>query len=386
MKRIVSNAAIIAAALGACGFLSATEPARAQTGACAFPTSPASSAEETAWQLFVAANCPGTGSQVVWESWIEQSELYPAGAAVAAAAGQAPPRLHGSPLARALQLRSGGLAAAILAPSTECNKMRGPPANVIKDATVCEEAHLNPEAQAFIVSQKFQTRAGQTAAAARGGDFDFPPAAIEVKVDWIPASDFNPPFTCSDPPSGVRVATVDGSCYAMAGMHIASKLLNNWLWATFEPQSMVTNPLRCITFGPCNDSWGATPATSNGGPGGSTQLKPELEKLMKQANLAPEFLNYRLDGVQTDFTSTWGKALYLGNSIIEGENVGMTINTASCITCHSISSIKKDGTDGISVLGPGPTGPQYQPPADWVSRDFVWSLSLACPKGIQNCK
>ena len=264
--------------------------------------------------------------------------------------------------------------------------MNGPPANVIKGATVCEEVHINPEAKAFIVSQKFETRAGQTAAASRGGDFDFPPAALEVKVDWIPASDFNPPFTCGAPPPGVRVETVEGKCYAMAGMHIASKLLNNWLWATFEPQSMVTNPLRCITFGECHDSWGATPATSNGGPGGLTQLKPELANLMKQAKLAPEFLNYRLDGVETDFTGPWGTALYLGNSIIEGENVGMTINTASCITCHSVSAIKKDGTDSITVLGPGPTGPQYQPPADWVSRDFVWSLSLACPKGIQSCK
>ncbi len=334
--------------------------------------------------MFVAANCPGTGSQVVWESWIEQSELYPAGPALAA--GQAPPRLQGSPLARALQLRRG-LAPAALAPSTECNNMNGPPANVIKNATICEEVHINPEAQAFIVSRKFEMRPGQTVAARRGADFGFPPAALEVKVDWIPASDFNPPFKCSDPPPGVRVETVDGKCYAMAGMHIASKLLNNWLWATFEPQSMVTNPLRCITFGPCYNSWGATPPSSKGGSDGLTQLRPELEKLMKQAHLAPEFLNYRLDGVQTDFTGPWGTATYLGNSVIEGENVGMTINTASCITCHSVSSIKTDGTDGITVLGPGPTGPQYQPPADWVARDFVWSLGLACPGGVlQTCK
>jgi hypothetical protein len=203
-----------------------------------------------------------------------------------------------------------------------------------------------------------------------------------VKVDWIPGTDFNPPFTCSNPPTGVHVETIDGTCYAMAGIHISSKLLKNWLWATFEPQSMLTNPLRCITFGPCSDSWGSQPAVSRGGTTGFTQPTPALRSLMTQANLASEFLNYRLDGVQIDFTAPTGQPTYLGNSIIEGENVGMTKNTASCITCHSVSSIKNDGTDGFNTLinmPNSPVGPAYKVPANWIARDFVWSMAFACP-------
>ena len=70
--------------------------ASAQSSACAFPTAPAATTEETAWRLFVAANCPGSGTKVVWENWIEQSQLYPASARrrrrLGRPAGKAAPR------------------------------------------------------------------------------------------------------------------------------------------------------------------------------------------------------------------------------------------------------------------------------------------------------
>ena len=343
--------------------------ALAQTSACTFPTAPAATPEETAWRLFIAANCPGNGTKVVWENWIEQSQLYPASGGGAALAARPAKRLHGSPLARALARRSRGLRA-LLTPSTNCNPMNGPPSNVIKGALICEEARLNPDAATFVTDNNYQVRSGQTAAAQKGTDIEFPKAAIEAKVDWIPGTDFKPAFTCSNPPKGVHVEEIDGTCYAMAGMHISSKLANNWIWATFEPQSMQTNPLRCITFGNCNDPWGSNPATSSGGANGFTQLTPALQSLMTQANLAPEFLNYRLDGVQIDFTTANGAPTYLGNSVIEGENVGMKKNTASCITCHSESAIQKTGTDNIRNIS-DKVGPQFKVPTGWIARDFL---------------
>jgi len=150
----------------------------------------------------------------------------------------------------------------------------------------------------------------------------------------------------------------------------------------------VTNLNRCVVLG-CNDPWGSDPAKSDGD---STALTPELQALMKQANLAPEWFNYRLDGVQTDF-GTDEEPTLLGNSVIEGYNVGMNLKEASCITCHSLSSIKNDGTDGITILGPMPSppvGPEFAPAKGWIARDFVWSLGLACPQvpgggGLQRC-
>jgi hypothetical protein len=359
----------------------------APPAACSFPTHPAATPQETAWELFVAANCTASNGKLVWENWIEQDSLYPLSGKGGLSARQAGVRrLHGSPLARAEALRRH-LPAVELVPNSQCNPMNGPPPNVVSGATVCEEVHINPAAASFIRSHGYQVRAGQMKAAKLHADIQFPYAGIEVKVDWIPASDFTTPFSCSNPPAGLHVEEIDGACYAMAGIHIESKLLKDWLWATFEPQSMLTNPLRCITFGPCNDPWGSKPASSSGGAAGFTQQTSELANLMQAAKLAPAFSNYRLDGAQTQFTIN-GEPTYLGNSIIEGENVGMTYNTASCITCHSVSGIKADGTDGIANLA-NQVGPEYQQPPGFIARDFVWSLGLACPDpngGLRTCK
>ena len=86
-------------------------------------------------------------------------------------------------------------------------------------------------------------------------------------------------------------------------------------------------------------------------------LTPKLANLMQLANLAPEWTNYRLDGVQTRLSSMPnGKPTLMGNSIIEGENVGPRSTQSSCISCHAVSSIKNDGTDGITLLTTNPVG------------------------------
>jgi hypothetical protein len=281
--------------------------------ACAFPTAVAATLEETAWRLFVAAICPANKSQVVWETWIEQGQLYPASGAGARGALKLPAaRLHGSPLARARMARLGAISLDLV-PSTQCNVMNGPPPNVKANSTICEEARLNPAAQKFVSDNGYQVRPAQTKAAQKGTDIEFPESAIEVKVDWIPATDFDTPFDCTNPPTGIHVEMIDGTCYAMAGIHISSKLLKDWIWATFEPQSMLTNPLRCITFGPCNDAWGGNPATNNGGAGGFTSQTPALTDLMKQANLSPDkttvvhLEDYKQNTIITNITDPDGK-------------------------------------------------------------------------------
>ena len=371
------------------GLILAASASPAASPGCAFPTQMSATPEQTAWQLFVAASCPTTKNQVVWENWIEQSKMYPASGKTGANVREAAPpkRLHGSPLTFALNAKKLG-ARLELTPNEACNAMGGPPSNVVKGATICEEALLNPEAQGFVSANGYEVRPGQTKAAKKGTDIQFPAPAIEVKADWIPGTDFNPPFTCTNPPQGVHVEIIDGTCYALAGIHISSKLVKDWVWATFEPQNLTTNINRCVVLG-CTDQWGSNPATTSGA---FTQQTPALQALMKQANLAPEWFNYRLDGVQTDFGTASAPTL-LGNSVIEGDNVGMDLKQASCITCHSVSSIKNDGTDGIETLASMPTppvGPEFTPAAGWIARDFVWSLGLACPQvpgggGLQSC-
>lgn len=330
--------------------------------ACTPPSAMASTPEETAWRLWVAATCAASATQVTWETWVEQATLFPASGAAAAPTAK---RFHESPLARARRARQPGATASVT--PSECGV-------ATSGRTICEEVRINPASQAYVTSAGLTTRSGQAKQAASGRPFVFPAPSVEIKADWIQLA------SCSNPPQGVRVENVGGTCYALAGMHLSSKLLDKWLWATFEAQNLTTNPQRCVVLG-CNDPWGSSPATSRGGANGMTKLTPALAALMAQAKLSPEWTNYRLDGVQTDYLDANGKPTILGNSIIEGENAGVPLTSSSCITCHAVSSIKADGTDGATLLTSDPVGNPTPLPAGFVSRDFAWSLGLACPNG-----
>ncbi|VTZ26676.1 conserved exported hypothetical protein [Methylocella tundrae] len=355
-----------------------------QLNPCAAPNAiNPTDAAETAWQLWVAATCPVNTRQypfVVWEDWIEQAQMYPANPAAglevpnAKAAGpNATHLLHGSPLATLKKPNSIKLVPGLLGGADQsCNKASTPPPGQ-PNLVICEEVRLNGAVEDYIAGTKLWKRGGQTKAAANGTDIQFSPPSVEIKADWIQLSSIG--LDCSTLPAKffqkIHVETINGNCFALAGMHLMSKLQNKWIWATFEPQSPITNPYRCQVLG-CTDDFGSTPTVTHGA---DTSLTPGLTALMTAANLAPEFFNYRLDGVQIGYF----KPQLLGNSIIEGENAGVPLTQASCITCHSVSSIKNDGTDGITLLTSNPVGAPPALPSDaWIRRDFIWSLSEAC--------
>jgi hypothetical protein len=359
-----------------------------QLNPCAAPNEVGDSFEETAWRLWVAATCPVNQDQypyVVWENWIEQDQLYPLDPAkglkvpnVQAQPSTTTHTLHPSILTLA---EDPGLVTVIPgllgAPNQNCNKSKFPPPNQ-PNLVLCEEVRLNGAQEDYTAGRTFWNRSAQQKAAATHADIDFPAASVEIKADWVDLSSIG--LDCSKLPTGfsqsVHVEVINGNCFALAGMHLMSKLLNNWIWATFEAQNLMTNPNRCKILG-CTDHFGSEPSQTNGA---NTQLTRRLSKLMTAANLAPEWKNYRLDGVQTSFTED-GKPTLLGNSIIEGENTGVPLEQSSCITCHALSAIKTDGTDGSTFFRtmPHPIGDPEPLPPNWIRRDFVWSLVEACP-------
>jgi hypothetical protein len=377
VKRLISTVAVFVL-IAACVMLrpgNATQAVALSTvsapmpqapAACTFPTQVAATPEQTAWQLFVAATCP-VGTQypfIVWETWKEQDEVYQPTGALAVHQ-----RFHVSPLAKKLGKSKAKAGKRQLLPEvadTNCNS------GTWTGRTICEEARLNADTVQYVQTNNLITLAGQQQFVQAGKTFQFTPPSMEIKADWIQLA------TCTNPPQGVHVETLNGKCYALGGIHLISKLIDKWLWATFEPQNTTTNPRRCQVLG-CTDAWGATPAKTSGA---TTQLTAALAGLMKQANLAPEWANYRLDGVQVDFVDPGGQATRLGNSIIEGENAGTPaqMKVSSCITCHDLSTINKQG-QGLNpnfIIGP----PAKIPPG-YVRRDFVWSLGCVvkgfCP-------
>ena len=118
-------------------------------------------------------------------------------------------------------------------------------------------------------------------------------------------------------------------------------------------------------------------------------MTPQLQGLMNDAHLAPEWKNYRLDGVQIRFVDSNNKPTLSGEFNYRGGERGHEYyKQASCISCHAVSSVKKDGTDGITLLTNNPVGePEPLPSKDWIRRDFIWSAMQACPPGasFQNC-
>jgi hypothetical protein len=350
--------------------------------ACQPPAAVMGSPAETAWRIWVAATCPVNSVQypyVVWENWLEQYQMYPANPALGltvpnAGATVTPHLLHGSPLGFLNGLPSD--------PSTGCTITTNPN-NPTQQLVICEEVRLNGPSEDYVAANRIWRRSGQQTAANSGASdaaIQFPTPSVEIKADWIELA------SCVNPPAGVHVEQIGSTCFALAGMHLISKLKKNWIWATFEPQNLTTNPNRCLVLG-CYDPWGSSPPRSGGGPTGNTQLSTSLANLMAQAGLANDWTNYRLDGVQTSFVGANGKPILLGNSIIEGENAGVPLNQSSCISCHSLSSIEQNGTDGITLLNSNPVGrPEPLPSSSWIHRDFVWSLSEACGDSLfQTC-
>jgi len=366
--------------------------------ACSPPDELSSSIEETAWRIWVAATCPVNQNQypfVVWENWIEQAQMYPPDPANGLKVPNSLAQTIGvtrvlhaslSTLSRDSSLATT-LPGLLGGAEQNCNKAGDPPPNQ-PNLVICEEVRLNGSTEDYIAGENLWNRPGQQQVAAAHGKIEFPRPSVEIKADWIQLSSIG--LDCNNLPAGftdsIHVETIHGHCFGLAGMHLISKLKEKWIWATFESQNLMTNPNRCVVLG-CKDRFGSNPAHSNGGPDGNTQLTWRLAKLMTAANLAPEWRNYRLAGVQVSFVDRKGRPTLLGNSIIEGENVGMPLDQASCISCHAVSSVKKDGTDGITLLTSNPVGkPEPLPTGGWIRRDFVWSLSDACPNAIlQTC-
>ncbi len=382
-------------------------PATAQTpqSACQLPTQKASTPEQTAWQLFVAANCLDNG-KLTWETWTEQNCWYNP--------GSCNPGTERKRFAHAVSLLatkgrlnalSAGAGLAGCQPMTTTTTPNLPPGmaafvpkNLSASPKFCEEVFVNASEANFVNAPpgakpgvNLATNIGQASyIAATNKPLQFPNDAVEIKADWIAASSLNAAsfFDCdTKKPAGIYVQKIDGVCYALVGIHISSKLYPNWLWATFEPQSALTNPNRCNpkVYSSCNDAWGSNPASSSGQ---VTALTKNVTNLMDQAGLAKEFRNYRLVGVQTEYNQPVATKGLMGNSFVEF-NAQVPLQQASCITCHAYAAINValhppgQGVGGPIGNAPATGKPQLPstiPGRHWVPLDFSWMLGFM-PQG-----
>ena len=358
--------------------------------------------EKVSWELFAMVNksVPGVNNSVVFETWASnedtflQNPKFPGSSAppncapaqVATLPAPLPQQPAITPVASPKILNVPALIA--LAPRSPGLQPHVVP--VAPGEDVSEETRRNRATFDFIVCNKLHTRAGLRVAFAVGQPISFPIKSMEVKANWVPVGNRSP--------SEYHINTAsDNKRYALVSMHIISKQVPNWTWATFEHKD---NLGRCDFIG-CHDKFGAVvqDVTAHDTPGGKYDpcvKSPALKKLFADNGLPALWENYCLKGSQVDFVSATGVPTHLGNSVTEA---GFD-DTSSCITCHSRASVTSTGKfvtpagfldPPIQAVCPrgSPCSPNGAPNPAWfwnnpgqpnasmaaLQTDFIWSIA-----------
>ncbi|BAI74540.1 hypothetical protein AZL_a10090 (plasmid) [Azospirillum sp. B510] len=398
LKGIFSAAIVLPALLG----IPSAEAAQSSTKSTAYSPGPAIDA--MSWGVFIDAVGPVEGG-VRFETWATDPDTYTANpqwpGTVKATKDANRFGISAFQHARLLQLRKKGVATAQSAEiGAPCALPLGPAAGNFPQAKektpeakiycVAEEVRRNKPAFDYIVNSNIYTTAGLKKAWKEKLDIQYPFTAVAIKIDWVPQAGLVKWLTnngMSEKDANAQLSsyytTVSGdTTYAMVAMHVSSKVLPQWLWATFEHQS---NPGRCDTMG-CYDQFGTqnqsvSPAATDNSfyttPTSACVKSPELTALFKLASVAPVFNNYCLKASQVSYLSTQPATLNEpvldGNSVTERIVVNVPIAESSCITCHKASAFNAKGQVNLGQLGQNPIG-ELTLPAGYRSADFLWGV------------
>jgi hypothetical protein len=355
----------------------------------------AGASDEYAWRVFVAINWPaqagshGSDSVTVWESWSSANDIFrPDGSDP----GPWAPAMVGA----AVSIDSSRFEAFSARDLPNLQRVQNGKMIPVKDplasATRLTEIHMNRAGYEYIRARCLYNTEGQLRVLDEHRTVEFPIGTKEVKAKWriITEAQRSRYHT-------MTVKLTDGTerLYGLTALHVVTKDLPTWFWATFEH---VDNPQL-----PGNDGWRApsrdTFACGRGG---------------KECNRAPRGIglegtvwqNYRLRGTLTSFVDSSGRPRLLANSELEA---GMQA-TASCITCHSRAAIgavqgqpvRLPIFDTSAGVGSGPASASHtadsqadlhskrgfvgMPRPEWFENgrfqplDFIWSMAKARPQ------
>ncbi|NVN84572.1 MAG: hypothetical protein HXX15_00665 [Rhodopseudomonas sp.] len=290
------------------------------------------SPDEYAWRLFVALNWParsgsrepdpskklGDAGRVVWESWKlvsggpAKSEVY--------RTGGADPTDWDSPLDAYCDATARDIAPLqnLLVRRRDISILFEP--GVAQPGT--DEVRMNLDTFTFIKGKQIFNIEGQEALFNGGvASIQFPAGAKEIKAQWreISAADEARYHSCRS----------NGKLYGLTALHILTKDLPNWYWATFEH---VDNKKPENQGKPGYGPWLLTSKDAFSCPPDHL----DCEEFPKGIGLdGTKWQNYLLRGSQIDFVESTGSPTRLANSQIETDFQ----TTSSCISCHARASI-----------------------------------------------
>jgi hypothetical protein len=340
-----------------------------------------------AWQLFVALNWPaipeqkepdpnrpfGADGPVVWETWRNAREQAP-DTVFRLDGGDPGPWLTGSgPVVAREESQFDRIPIkqqVFLA--MRRRETQGGPAPAFDEAVGGgNEVRMNQTTYEFIRQNQLYSVEGQLAQFNSGKvNLSFPPNSKEVKAQWrkIKASD-KPRYHWAE------VTKADGTkeIWGLTGLHITTKDLPNWFWATFEHiDNKQPGP---VDGGPENTGWLTRSQDRFACPTAPHDCEQAPTGLGLQGT---KWENYRLRGAQIDFIDTTGAPTILANSQIESPFQ----RQSSCITCHSLAGIDAQGQANIFAVVSGPPRPDwFRDPLTGerrlMQKDFVFSLDRA---------
>ncbi len=258
-----------------------------------------------AWLMFLYINCPSgdTPPSAIWETWKPNYAVYlPGGATPDPWGAPLPPRmLSADPEISGYKLLDDN----------------GNPA--------LYEIRMNKDTFEYIVSRQLYSRAGQLAffnapsTDPVGAPVVFPTAALEIKAVWL-ILEQNDPRASRYYTTTAQYVDENGDTQTvfvgLSGLHITSKVLPNWLWATFE---QVDNQ----TVTPAPAVYPVTPTAQT--------LNDEVHAAIDPQSV---WQYYNLRGTQTTFTDANNQPTLLANTLIETDFQ----KSSSCITCHALAS------------------------------------------------
>jgi cytochrome c peroxidase len=323
--------------------------------------------DEYAWQLFVALNWPAApkdganaspslsqDAPAAWERWQNVNAIF-----LADGRDPGPWRMGANDQSAAARFDTHRLTPSV--PSMHIVKGTMVAFDPIADADRATETRFNRAAYDYIRTMGLFNLDGQLALFRRGTIPQFPADALEVKAQWQPISAAEQSHYHT-----LTVTLKNGRLrlYGLTALHIASKTLPNWFWATFEHVDAaegVTRPQGVQVDGP--------------------------------------WRYYQLRGTLTRYVDANGQPVVLGNSKLEA---GVE-HSSSCMTCHSRASIGVNAgkatrlpilnSSGKPVGGDASLGFVGLPERSWyfsdtaaeptrryLPLDFVWSLAKAQPR------
>jgi len=176
------------------------------------------------------------------------------------------------------------------------------------------ETRLNRSTYEFVRTQCLYSIEGQQryAKAVETGKkppIQFPADSIEVKAAWIdfadPQGDGSVPPIPPERRATYYTADFQGKTFGLVALHILTKDLKNWFWATFRHKDAPVDDAETPdTYGPPSEIRGTV------------------------------WENYRLGGVQADFTLPTGEPTLLSDHYVE-----FNFLKTSCMTCHATAAI-----------------------------------------------